>query len=324
MEKHANNVIIFPKWKKHLEKDSLRLLKERKYIEALNLFEQLIKLGEMTHEAIFGKLLCLAELERFSEATDLLEDLILDQKDTRFEYVHMYVTMLYQQKEFDQLINVVDETNAIKKFPKQYRDHIEHLYMMSKTYRAENAKQLKDKYSERLINISETNLYQEQRHIIHTLRKGNVRPIEEVFQLLQNKKVHPVIKTDLLLWFKEININEELQLEKLGMHKSIIPTQLVSIPDQAIYVDIFQQINHLEDDNPSLLALMEKTFKRFLYVWYPFPLDEDKLKYFVKALKMIVKVDNESNQSSDFTPAVEEMMKTISICEALYLSVVEE
>ena len=324
MKKDSKNIVIFPKWKEHLKRDSFKLLKEKKYTEALQTFNELLKHGESTHEIIFGQLLCLAELERLSEAIHILEQLIFDQGKTRFEYVHMYITMLYQSNEYEQLVEVVDEMDVIQDFPKQYIEHIEQLYMMSKTYKLENVRKLKTKYSERLIEISESNQYQEQRHIIHSLSHAQILPTENMYDLLSNPKVHPVIKTDLLLWFKKVGINNILNLEKLGLYKSITPNNLPKIDEQLLYNNIFDHLKYLENEDPTLLALIEKTFSRFLYVWYPFPIDVEKTRHFAKALKIIVEPESVAEKPKNYDSLVKEFMKTISICEALYLSVIDE
>lgn len=324
MRKESKNIVIFPKWKEQLERDSFNLLKQNKYTEALQMFNELLKLGESSHEIIFGQLLCLAELEQLSEAIHILEQLIFDERETRFEYVHMYVTMLYQTREYEQLIQFVEEMDVIKGFPQQYKEHIEQLYRMSQTYKLENIQKLKAKYSERLIDISESNQYQEQRHIIHTLKQAQIMPTEKTYHLLANKKVHPVIKTDLLLWFKRVGINKILDLEKLGLHKTVTPVHLTDINEQTLYNEIIDRLNYLEHKDPTLFTLIEKTFKRFLYVWFPFPIDIEKAQYFATALKLIVEPERGAAKPKTFDPHIKDFMKTISICEALYLSVIDE
>jgi len=324
VKKETKNIVIFPKWKEALERESFQLLKEKEYETALAMFNELIKHGESTHEIIFGKLLCLAELEKLEKAIKILEQLIFQENDQRHEYIHMYLTMLYQTNEYEQLINTVRQMEQINHFPKQYREHIEQLYLMSQTKKAENEQKIKSKYNKRLLEIIETNKYEEQRHLIRTLKKVRATPSEDMFELLRNERIHPVIKTDLLFWFKTVGITQSLNLEKLGLYLSVEPIKLTPITDQTIYDDVHSHLHYLENEDPTLLTLIEKTFKRFLYVWYPFPLKQAQTKYFATALKAIVDPKRTDETYTNFNPLVNKFMKRISICEALYLSVIEE
>src|SRR5690625_7001302 len=76
MESDLKNVILFPTLQKNLEQDSKLALEAKKYPEALEKLNELLRYKVQKHEIFIGKLICLMELGRNNEALDLCEDLL--------------------------------------------------------------------------------------------------------------------------------------------------------------------------------------------------------------------------------------------------------
>lgn len=74
----SGDIILFPKWQKLLEEESIAAIKERHFDEALEKLNLLISYQVNNDEVFTGKLICLMELERYEEAQDLCESLLLE------------------------------------------------------------------------------------------------------------------------------------------------------------------------------------------------------------------------------------------------------
>src|SRR5690625_118339 len=101
------NIILFPKWQKVLEEESVAAIKEKKFEDALEKLDNLLSYDVKNHDIYTGKLICLMELERYKEAQELCESLIEEKDSHYYQYIHIYLTLLFQTDQYDTLIDVV-------------------------------------------------------------------------------------------------------------------------------------------------------------------------------------------------------------------------
>ncbi|WP_176447538.1 tetratricopeptide repeat protein [Lentibacillus sp. CBA3610] len=84
-------------------------LKEKRYEEALAKLDQLLGYGVQNHEVMIGKLMCLMELNRYKEAQDFCESLLIHKDEHYYHYVHIYLTILFQTSQYQLLMNQVEQ-----------------------------------------------------------------------------------------------------------------------------------------------------------------------------------------------------------------------
>src|SRR5690625_7874970 len=104
MGKKAGNVVLFPKWKTSLEESSLQAMKEKRYETALEKLDELLSYKVNHYEIIIGKIICLMELNRYNEAQNICEDMLQHKNEDYYHYLHIYLTLLFQTKQYDLLM----------------------------------------------------------------------------------------------------------------------------------------------------------------------------------------------------------------------------
>src|SRR5690625_2485722 len=129
--KFEEKVILFPKWQIILEKESLNAMKEKNYKVALKKLNKLLSFGVNKHGVMFGKLICLAELDHFEEAQELCETLLKDKNEHYYNYLHMYLTILFQTSQYDLLIEQGKQALTDESLPQEVHQQIQQLYTIS-------------------------------------------------------------------------------------------------------------------------------------------------------------------------------------------------
>src|SRR5699024_7053056 len=97
VQNSQENVILFPKWKTRLEDKSLQAMKEKKYEEALENLNKLLKYKSAHY----------------------------------YHYVHMYLTILFQTSQYEALMEQVEYEFMNEQIPGMIRDQFQQLYDMS-------------------------------------------------------------------------------------------------------------------------------------------------------------------------------------------------
>src|SRR5690625_1767591 len=104
MPQDSDKIILFPTWQKNLEQESLEAMREKNYKEALEKINQLLDFNVENHELYIAKLICLMELRDHQGALDLSEHMLEQEDENYFQYVHIYLTVLFQMGSYEQLI----------------------------------------------------------------------------------------------------------------------------------------------------------------------------------------------------------------------------
>lgn len=324
MLNETDNVLVFPGWRKKLEKESLDDLKNRKFEQALSKLDILIEYDISDHEIVFGKLICLMELGRYDEAIFLCEELLKKESENYSHYVHIYLTILFQTSQYDLLMDYIDNELKDNLIPNLIKDQFTQLYDLSKQMNNDIIrKESKANYIELTDAINKKN-HSKQRHLLESLRRTKLTPNATVIDYLDNGEIHPVIKTVIYMWLQDKNFSEEVVVEKLGSRLSTIPTKIIKIREHHIMQKILLAISDLEQENPSLYILIEQTVYRYLYVCYPILPKESEIQSISKALKIIGFTYLHIPIVEDVEKEVLHYVESITKSEQLYLSVIEE
>lgn len=319
MEEQPDNIILFPGWKKKLESQSLQALKEKKYGEALEKLNQLIAHHEDKQEVFVGKLICLMELGEFLEAQELAEDLIARKNDAYYDYMHIYLTLLFQTNQHDLLIETVDDVLLQKDLPLPMREQYQQLYAISENMRSDlTDRQSKEdmKQLEEAISLSN---HGKQWQLINRMCKTRLEPDHTIESLLMKEKIHPMVKTAILLWLKARNVNRPVRYNKMGTQGEVIPENLPALDCVELGKAVRYLIADMEQENPVLHELMIEALERYIYVLYPLKGIERDAACLAKALEAVAGNESEQADSIDCDEYIEE----INTCQALYLTIVE-
>lgn len=324
MKSDTEKVILFPRWKSILEQESLEALQQRQFNDALLKLNKLISFGEQKHEIIFGKLICLVELGRYDEAQEICEELIETHNEHYYYYIHMYLTILFQTGQYQLLIEHATHELVDQSLPQQLRQQIQQLYLMSKQMKAELDQQRSTKYIKELKKAVDAKNYVKQWHYIETLRKMKIAPPKEVYEYLINEGVHPVAKTAIFIWLQSMHIDQQVSIHKFGKQLTVRPSEISNIRDQDIMKETLVHINDLEQEDPTLFHMLEELLYRYVYVSYPIIPGQGEGPNIAIALEMIGDMYMRDIKRTDIDPGTSQYIEDITMCEALYLSIIDE
>ena len=326
MESKSENVILFPGLKKVLEEDSLKALQEKRYVEALEKLNQLLSYHEYTYEIIIGKLICLMELGRHEEAQELCEDLIQHKDENYYHYVHIYLTILFQTSQYSLLMEQVEYEFERNNVPEMLHEQFKQLYDMSEQMKLDFTIENSSIIIDELFAAVNQDNHVEQWNIVEQLRSMKAQPVSQVLSLLTNEHIHPIIKTALLVWMKDKNYSDVVEIHKFSANMSVKPSELPYLKESKYFKEILQVMQDVEQNNPTLFQLLEQLLYRYIYVIYPFmPPDEDLIEI-GQAIKNIGSqyLHLHTYQSEETNTKVQHYMKEIRICDSLYLSIIAE
>lgn len=327
MRNNHDNVILFPKWQSTLEEESLNALKQKRYEDALAKLDELLKFQVNNHEIMIGKLICLMELDRHDEAQQLCEDLLQYKDEHYYHYVHIYLTLLFQTGQYDQLMEQVDyEFSCANSMPQFVQEQFRQLYDLSMTMKTK----LKSEQSVQILNrlkkaVCEKN-HQKQWQLIERLRKIKSMPTAPLMDLLTNEQIHPVTKTAVFHWLQDKQIHQPVSIHKLGSTLTVVPAEITALESHATFKQTLLLINEIEQINPTLFLLLKKLLYRYAYVRYPIMPASSESVHIARALKEIGSdyLNMPTNEQKSLTVRTKDYIEDIKMCEALYLSIIEE
>lgn len=321
-----DNVILFPKWKTVLEEESLVALKEKRYEEALGKLNKLLSYQVNNHEIIIGKLICLMELGYYDEAQDLCEELIAHKDKNYYQYVHIYLTLLFQTSQYDQLMEHIDYEWDTDQVPSPYKEQFKQLYDMSRKMNDQLKEEKMAKYIKEFTRAIDSQDHTKQWILIGNMRKIKAAPLQKiVVPLLIDKTVHPVVKTTIFQWLQEMNISHQIDIHKLDLQLTVNPVEIAELKKHGTVKQIMVLIGELESDNPTLFNLVEKILYQYAYVRFPIMPEANDTNLIADALSTIGgQYLNLHGQNVKQNEKVLHYIDEIKMCEALYMSVIEE
>lgn len=324
MQKKEGNLILFPKWKENLEKESMLALKEKRYIDALPKLNQLLSFNVDHYEIITGKLICLMELGEYDDAQILCEELLKVKDENYYQYMHIYLTLLFQTNQFDILLEQIDIELSENTIPTIIAEQFQQLYQMSKQMKSDLMTERSVKYTEELEISIQNQDHVRQWQLVENLRKMKINPMESIITYLEDESIHPVVKTAIFKWLQDKGIVDPIHISKLNLHLTIRPIDVKDIRQHTITKQVMLQISELEQKNPTLYILFEQLFYRYAYVRFPIMPPDTDVENLSKALRVIgneyLQIQNDEQKNIEVNKYIEE----IKMCEHLYLSIIEE
>lgn len=324
VQKNDENIILFPKWRKDLEKESLLALKEKRYTDALPKLNQLLSYHINNHEIVIGKLICLMELGQYEEAQSLCEELLTYKDEKYYQYMHIYLTLLFQTNQFEMLMEQIDIELAENNIPSIIAEQFQQLYQMSHQMKSDLMSEQTTEYIEELTNAIHDQNYVRQWQLVENLRKMKIEPIERITSYLEDESVHPVTKTAIFKWLQDKKVSDHIHIRKLNLELTMIPAEVKEIRQHTITKQVMLLINRLEQNNPTLYILLEQLFYRYAYVRFPIMPPSDHVEKIAHALESIGNEYLHIEMNEQVHPEIDHYIKEIRMCERLYLSIIEE
>lgn len=324
MEKKQGKIVLFPKWKEELEKESLTALKNKQYEVALSKLEQLIAYNIDNQEIMIGKVICLMELGKKEEAQEFNLRLIEKKDAGYYQYVHIYLTNLFQSHQYKELIEVVDLELENDHIPNALKEQYIQLYEVSKNMYENIKKELFKKQVQKFNEAFRREDFRKQFAIIQQMRFDNLEPNNKIRSLLMQESAHPVIKTVIFKWLIEMDYKESVTISKFGQTLELSPKIAVNIDNNLFLKAMKELIVDIEQENPILYDTIVEILKRFIYVTYPLDLQAYNLNHFLTALLKVAHYSYDSIDEKSDIDKINTYMKEINMSQILYLSIIDE
>ncbi|QHS22932.1 tetratricopeptide repeat protein [Virgibacillus sp. MSP4-1] len=329
MKKKHQDVVIFPGWKRQLEQDGLEALKEKRYEDALEKILLLEDFEAASYEILTGKVICYIELGRFDEAIALCRKLMKEDEDNYYKYLHIYITVLFQTSQYEEITSLLDEIFATEDVPYTYREQFQQIYDLSQNF---NQDQDHNKYNDKEIEYFVHNLdggsFQEQWRLLSLLRKKPLQDyVDDFIPFFGDSELNPVMKTGLLQWFMEQEINKDIEVDKFNQIKIVNPTELNDIMDQAFAKEVMNSLDWVEQQDPTLFEFTRQILFRFLYIYFPFVPEQKDQTVITEAILSLaleyLQMDDEYSMENEDSEEREYWKNEIQELEKKYFSQIE-
>jgi tetratricopeptide (TPR) repeat protein len=329
MKKEDNpDVVIFPGWKKQLEVDGLLALKEKRYEEALKNFEKLEEFDAANYEILTGKVIVYIELGRYEEAITICQQLMRVDDGNYFKYLHIYVTILFQTSQYDEIVSLLDEIFTNEEIPPTYREQFTQIYDLSKKLDEEQEEQQSHEDIQQFIHILDSGTFQEQWSLLSKVRRRLIqKEVSKIIPFFKDPELTPVMKTGILQWFIEQKVNRNIEVKKWNLNKVVNPANLKDVMDSSFAKQVLIYLQDIEQEDPTLFEIIRQILYRFLYVYFPFTPDDLDLTYIREAVLVLgleyLSLDEYHELLIENDDRREEWVKKIRDLEKRYFSQIE-
>lgn len=294
--KQRKKVVEFPNLKQRLLEKAMNTMKEKKFSEALELFEQARENEYAYAEVELGMIVCYMELGQLAEAKNRCKKMLREDIGDYFHILQIYITILIQLKEYGEVKNTIEAILEEDKIPSQYAQNFYQLLEFARKMLPgqddvgeSTAEVQEDDHHAFPIEQLHKGSLQKQYEIIQQLKNMHIRPyLLEIEAFLQDEGKHPVLKTFILHMLKEQGVDNEITLHKLGEAATVVPKDLPSGEEDSFLNDV---ILVLEDtvncENPILFESLKELLVRLHTVQFPIPFNPASPKKWAAGLHQV-------------------------------------
>lgn len=311
---NKNNIIRFPNLNGRLLEKGMDSLKSKKYDESLSCFEQLLHSDPMHAQGNLGLVLSLVELGRLHEAKKRCDRMLKEGIGEYYDVLQIYLSILVQLSEYITVVSVIEAVLEEQKIPADKAETFYQLLQFSrKVIEQEGIPEVKrdpePKVNENpdfhtLKELLSSDRADSQWIAVQQLKRLGAEITVPLFEsFLIDEKKHPAVKSLILQYLKENQINKIVKLEKYGQTDEVDIAELIELNEHPFYKEVRTLIqDELEQENPSLLDIALAVWKDYALALYPFsPQPENKLLWFeasVMAASILCGIE-ESMESED-------------------------
>lgn len=284
--KKQKKIVEFPNLKQRLLEKAMQTMKEKKFSEALELFEQARENEYAYAEVELGMVVCYMELGRLTEARNRCKRMLREDIGDYFHVLQIYITILIQLKEYAEVKTTIEAILEEDKLPAQYAQNFYQLLEFAR-------KMLPSVETEHEMNEQEHHPLDEQEDELFLLHEGTVQKQYELIQMLKHRNIrplildvqkylvdelkHPVLKTFMLHILGEQGWDKETEVMKMGQRITVVPVNLKSGEEDPFLNKVISILeDKVESDNPSLYEGLKEMLVRLHTVQFPLPFTPDK------------------------------------------------
>lgn len=278
--KRKDNVIFLPGLDKRLLEKGLDSLQQKRFSQAISLFEEAREHDPENDEILIGLVMAYFEASSFKKAKDLANEMLLKGIGDYYQMVDLYLTILIQLHEYQEIVTTIEALLEEKEIPPDKHDHFLNILEFSRRA-AENRhpeEQEEDEDPPSRLNLLSLSNINEQLLAVSKLSERNIRPyLGELQDYLISESGHPFLKTMILTLLKEQEVEKEVAVEKFSKLIQVIPTELPDVRCQAKQLEIESLLEEkLANTDPILYENIQSLLRRAFLISYPFDLEPEE------------------------------------------------
>lgn len=286
-----SNVIPFPNLENRLLDKGMEALKEKRYKEALQIFHQFTTYNEGYPEVEVGIVVCLLELGLYEDAKNKCEQLLQQDVGDYYNVLQIYITILIQLSEYDQVVSILEALFEEEKVPEHLAGELFHLLEFSRKsseHRLDTISQNEpapkvQALGQQLVNGTMS----EQFQAVQDLRKAETlnEIMQDVRDVLADHYTHPIIQSMVLQLLMEKEMDDVVVVHKFDRIVKVNPKTVVNIFEQPFTIQVLNKVEDiLSHENPTLYESVKEVWERFLFVLFPFLPEPLEVKVWAGAL----------------------------------------
>ncbi|MFE8696919.1 tetratricopeptide repeat protein [Cytobacillus sp. FJAT-53684] len=281
-KKLNDKVILFPDLEKRLLEKGLEKMKQKRFREAIDLFEEANQLEPENSDVHIGLVLAHFELGSLQKAKELANDMLQKGIGEYFQIIDFYLMILVQLHQYDEIVTTIEILLEEKEIPvEKYENFARMLEFSRRMVKASTTIEVEqappEDYDEEIDLFSYID-QQEQMMLAAKLAERNIRSyVDRIKNYLTSNQGDLFFKTLLLNVLSEHEYDKEIKVRKLDRELSVIPANLPAVhelPDMELILRLLS--DQIEHDDPILFENSKSLINRHFFILYPFSFDSFK------------------------------------------------
>lgn len=313
-----DNIIPFPISHDRYYESITKAIEKGNYISALQLVEQLMETEPVDEEMVEIYCFCLIELGDFEEVIDFcleLDELFPTLYQASLPYC---IQALYEIGKYRQVVEVYDDLD-----PMDQTEDMAMYYSLAIDMNMEQVEHSLKKYHRAIMASDHQMAYRSMCMLIESA----MYPLRSMIEQLQKPNVHPIIKTEILLYCLEKNYTEPFVIEKFNIEQTFEVTDLYVIENHPVYTEIIDYLTKWEQQDPVIYEFAKRLVYHYFTVMYPFMMEEVDITSFIIAIKQMIdaafQLEIASENLQTDPKQILEYQKQIQFCSDMYVSIYE-
>ncbi|MGR3765243.1 tetratricopeptide repeat protein [Rossellomorea sp. NS-SX7] len=269
-------VLQFPGLKERLLEKGVQALENGDIQQSADLLTQAYEMDPKNPDINTALVLALYENKQYDEAKVICKEMLLEGIGDYFEVVDMYLMILIQLHQHQEVIDTIHALFEEKEVPFEKEEHFKKLLHFSEKVRDGKEPEMETKENTEVpeTSILKDKSLEEQTLIAAQLVHQNIRPyLPELLSYLGSGESHPFLQSMILNVLREHGFDKEVLINKLNREGQVTPSSL----QDAFETDFFTRVSEELEDllsqrNPTLYQHALELIKRHSFLLYPFEL----------------------------------------------------
>lgn len=262
-----------------LVSDGLKHAEEFNYDLAVESIKQALTYRDADEQTLGVLAYSLYETREFEEAKVICEELLKIGPTYYFETIELYVTILMELREFDEMEQILSAVIEEASIPIDKLEKFEQLLELgTKLSKQKNNEYLSDLPKTHQIDATIFEIHtfsrfsedKQQQHLVELEGSDLTQVEEELVAIVEHTLLSPITKSFALLLMVHAKMNRDMTIEKFGRTATINPSKLSEPAETQVVLDVLNLVKEHLVQNPSKLEMVEDLILRHSFATYPF------------------------------------------------------